>query len=58
MIGKWVEVPLCPGIPPVINSMGLIKPRTLLPQGDNPCWEQSALVIMAKVRAKWFKFWL
>ena len=49
MTGKWAEVPLCPGIPPVINSLGLIKPRLLLPQRDNPCWDQSALVIMGQV---------
>ena len=48
-IEKWTEVPLCLGLPPEINSLGLIKLRPLLPQRDNPCWDQSALVIMGQV---------
>ena len=57
-IEKWTEVPLCPGLPPVINILGLIKLRLLLPQRDNPSWDQSALVIRAKLSAIWSKFWL
>ena len=36
---KWTVIPLCPGLPPVINSLGLIKLRSLLPWRDNPCWD-------------------
>ena len=58
-IGKWTEVPLCLGLPPEINSLGLIKLRPLLPQRDNPCWRiQSALVVRAKLSTIWSKFWL
>ena len=57
-IEKWTEVPLCPGLPPVINILGLIKLRLLLPQRDNPSWDQSALVIRAKLSTIWSKFWL
>ena len=57
-IGKWTEVSLSPGLLPVINSQGLIKLRPLLPQKDNPCWDQSALVIRAKLSTIWSKFWV
>ena len=61
-IGKWTEAPLCPGLPAVINSLGLIKLRPLLPQRDNPCSDQYALAIRAKLSTKfgsnWTKFWL
>ena len=56
--GTWTAVPLCPGLPPVINILGLIKLRPLLPQRDNPCWDQSALVIRAKLSTIRSKFWL
>ena len=57
-IGKWTEVPLCPGLPPVINSQGLIKLRPPLPQRDNPWWDQSPIVIRANLNPVWSKFWL
>ena len=57
-IGKWTKVPLCLGIPSVINSLGLIKLRPSLPQRDNPCWDQSALVIRTNLSTVWSKFWL
>ena len=57
-IGKWTEVPLCPGLSLIINSLGLIKLRPPLPQRDNPCWYQSALVIRANLSTIWSKVWL
>ena len=55
---KWTEVPLSTGLPPLINILGLIKLRLVLPQRDNPHWDQSALVIRTKLSTIWSKFWL